>query len=76
VIFIRRHGISAADALAAAAHVFDFRKTHALPADLEPPPSSWEVRFAGRAKECGVEVSLQQAYKVVREFWVKALASK
>jgi hypothetical protein len=76
VLFIQRHSVAPADALAAATHVFDFRKTHALPADLQPPPSSWEFRFAGRAKECGVELSLQQAYIVVREFWVKAFAGK
>ncbi len=67
VLFIRRHSVAPADALAAATHVFDFRKTHALPADLELPPMSREIRFAGRAKECGMELRLQQAYNVVRK---------
>jgi Nucleotidyl transferase AbiEii toxin, Type IV TA system len=74
-LFIRRHSLAPTDALAAARHVFEFRKTHELPDDLDPPPASWEVRFAGRAKECGVEMSMAQAFGVVREFWAEALAS-
>lgn len=75
VLFISRHSVAPAAVLAAATYVFAYRKTHALPKDLEPPPLSWETRFAIRAKECGVEMSLQQAYNAVRQFWVAALVT-
>jgi hypothetical protein len=52
----------------AISEVFRVRGTHEVPDGLEPPPRSWESRFAARVRECGLDLSLDEAYGRVKNF--------
>jgi Nucleotidyl transferase AbiEii toxin, Type IV TA system len=49
--------------------VFSIRKTHDVPADLPVPPESWQKVFAELAKDGGIDLTLDDAFKMVTEFY-------
>ncbi len=55
------------------AATFKRRKTHALPLNLEPPPSAWQRPFAVMAAECGLPQDIEAAFGVLNGFF-KALS--
>ena len=47
---------------------FSRRATHSFPAGLAPPPEEWCSPFARLAAECSLELSVSEAFSIVREF--------
>ncbi len=44
---------------------FKRRKTHPLPADLQPPPSDWKTSYAALARQCGLSEDLDAAFRLL-----------
>ena len=55
---------------------FTRRKTHKIPSDLVPPPKEWEKPFAAMAEDCQIELSVGDAFELVKKFYKKATSSK
>jgi predicted nucleotidyltransferase component of viral defense system len=68
VLLIRQGNLNASKVAAAIGMTFAHRATHAVPHDLEPPPSEWERVFAALAGECGLDLSLAGGFAMVRDF--------
>lgn len=49
--------------------VFDRRKTHPLPATLEPLPKTWVGPFADMAAGCRLPTDMETAFQAVHVFW-------
>ncbi len=49
--------------------VFACRKTHPLPATLEPPPRAWEAPYRDLAVDCGLSGDIETAFQELQEFW-------
>jgi Nucleotidyl transferase AbiEii toxin, Type IV TA system len=45
---------------------FALRQTHAIPESLAEPPNSWEVAFRTMAEECQLDLSLAEAFEIIR----------
>ncbi|NDG27877.1 MAG: nucleotidyl transferase AbiEii/AbiGii toxin family protein, partial [Proteobacteria bacterium] len=45
------------------------RDTHVIPATLAPPPKTWEGPFVEMAEECGLKLSIEEAFEKIREFY-------
>ena len=69
VLLIREGKISPAKAQAALKAVFARRKSHAVPAVLEPAPERWGKSFAEMAEECGLEMDLNGGFEILRRFY-------
>lgn len=69
VLLIREGKISPAKAGEALHAVFGRRKTHPLPGGLDPAPAAWERRFAVMAEECGVKMTLEAAFGILKDFY-------
>jgi hypothetical protein len=52
---------------------FDRRKTHAVPAVLEPPPEFWKPVFEKLAIECGIDGNIGDQFENVRRFCERLL---
>jgi hypothetical protein len=48
---------------------FQRRKTHPLPAALQPPPQAWKEPFAALAGQCGMPENLDEAFHVLDAFY-------
>ena len=51
--------------------IFKVRKTHKLPVRLPNPPMQWESLFQKMAEECGITLSLNEAYEKAHHFFQK-----
>lgn len=51
------------------AAVFAHRKTHAVPVELDPPPTSWLGQYERLAKECVIELSIKEAFTCVSFYY-------
>lgn len=49
--------------------VYFARGTHTIPDNLGPPPSEWRSLYESLAGECGLSLTLQEAYLELREFF-------
>jgi hypothetical protein len=49
---------------------FSGRGSHALPDKLVAPPASWEKPFKEMVVECGLKITLQDAFNKVSEYYV------
>jgi hypothetical protein len=58
----------------AAAHVFERRGTHSLPAALVAPPADWHLVFQTLSEECGLPVDITVVFGSVKKFLEEALA--
>lgn len=47
---------------------FKRRKTHALPAILNPPPADWKQRYAELALQCGLSDDLDEAFGLLNDY--------
>lgn len=68
VLLIRGKRLDKAKTAAAIRVTFAKRETHAVPQELDPPPTAWEPVFDALAKECGVVIKIQEGFATVREF--------
>lgn len=50
---------------------FRRRESHPVPTELKPPPGSWGTPFSSLARDCGLSVDLEQAYKLVSSFFME-----
>ncbi len=51
---------------------FNKRKSHTVPAKLNPPPEIWREAYTALAAECGVtKKTMNEAFELVNEFWNK-----
>lgn len=49
--------------------VFKIRNTHVLPSHLESPPNTWEKQFSYMAKECSININMQEAFNKISIFY-------
>ncbi len=76
LILLLRSGDLRQEKLPAALRLtFERRKTHAIPAQLVPPPQSWETQFQELAAECGLSSGLDDSFVEVRAFFDALLHS-
>ena len=56
--------------LATALHLtFCNYRNRQLPRELPAPPSAWATKFSALATECQVEMSLEGAFNLVRDYY-------
>lgn len=48
---------------------FGHRKSHSLPTELQPPPASWEGPFKEMAAECGLKLTISEAFEKVKKYF-------
>ena len=48
--------------------VFTRRKTHQIPYKIDPPPDNWKPVFDKMAKECNVNIEIEKAFIVLKNF--------
>jgi hypothetical protein len=48
---------------------FNRRSTHSVPPILQGPPPSWDKPFIAMAAECGLQISLEEAFRIVDIFF-------
>ena len=48
---------------------FSIHRKRQPPRELPPPPPEWETKFATLADECGLQISLTEAYTSVKDFY-------
>lgn len=53
--------------------VFTRRKTHAVPASLEPASGKWGKSFAEMAQECGLKDDLNAGFEVLNKFYLQII---
>lgn len=56
-------------------NTFEARDTHALPAELPPPPAGWETPYQKMAAETGLEARLDSGYQSATNFLNPILGS-
>ncbi len=71
VLLIQEGKMSPTKARATLKAVFARRKSHSIPAVLEPAPDSWEKSFAEMAEECGLKIDLKAGFKILDRFYSK-----
>ena len=49
--------------------VFNARQTHCLPKFLEPPPLEWTSLYNALAIECGIKLTMTQAFDEIDDFY-------
>lgn len=73
VLLIKKGKLSPAKTKEALRFVFDRRKSHPVPAVLEPAPVVWEKRFAEMAEECGLKADLEAGFDILNRFYLKSV---
>jgi predicted nucleotidyltransferase component of viral defense system len=68
VLLIRSGKLDKRKTSAAVRATFTKRGTHALPAELDPPPREWGPVFDALAKECGLPMTIGEGFAIVRDF--------
>jgi Nucleotidyl transferase AbiEii toxin, Type IV TA system len=68
VLLIREQKLDRQKTAEAVRATFGKRHTHEIPDALPAPPPAWEPVFDALAKECHLDLKLQQAFELVREF--------
>ena len=48
---------------------FHRRATHPIPPSLQRPPAVWKKLFVALAAECGLEISIDEAFRTVEIFF-------
>ena len=54
--------------------VFEARSTHVLSKSLDAPPHNWNPLFESLASECGLTLTMSQAYHELKEFFQQLLS--
>jgi hypothetical protein len=68
LLLIRSGKLDKTKTAAAVRATFAKRGTHAMPAELDPPPAEWEPVFDALAKECSLPMKIGEGFAVVRDF--------
>ena len=68
VLLIRSGKLDKKKTAAAVRATFTKRGTHAVPAELDPPPAEWGPVFDALAKECGLAMKIEEGFAVARGF--------
>ncbi len=73
VLLIQEGKLSPGKSRAALKAVFARRKSHDVPAVLEPAPDRWKKSFAEMAGECGLEIDLNEGFEILKRFYSKII---
>ncbi|MDO8803565.1 MAG: nucleotidyl transferase AbiEii/AbiGii toxin family protein [Elusimicrobiota bacterium] len=73
VLLIQEGKSSPGKVRAALKAVFARRKSHDVPAVLEPAPDRWVKSFAEMAEECSLEIDLNEGFEILRRFYSKVV---
>lgn len=73
VLLIQEGKITPAKVQAALKAVFTRRKSHDIPAVLEPAPDRWGKSFAEMAEECGLKIDLKSGFEILNRFYSKII---
>jgi hypothetical protein len=68
VLLIRSGKLDKKKTTTAVQATFTKRGTHAVPAELDPPPAEWGPVFDALAKECGLAMRMEEGFAMVRGF--------
>ena len=68
VLLIQSGTLDADRVVQALKATFARRATHEVPDTLTPPPDEWRSPFAAMAAECSLELSIEEAFRIVTEF--------
>ena len=68
ILLIRMEKITSSKLKEAIKQTFDRRQSHEMPENLEAPPSQWLVPFANMAKECELNLNLEEAFNELHKF--------
>lgn len=68
ILLVRSDTLDKAKAVEALQITFARRKTHALPSELASPPSDWERPFKVLAEECGLQISMEETFRSVKDY--------
>jgi predicted nucleotidyltransferase component of viral defense system len=71
LLLVRMRSIDPGKIKATAAKTFARRDTHPFPPAFLPPPSTWSSPFRKLARECGIEIVLDQAVGEITAFCEK-----
>jgi predicted nucleotidyltransferase component of viral defense system len=74
VLLIQRLGLNKEKARESLHRTFEKRKTHKIPAILLKPPMNWNGPFQEMADECGLSINMDEAYKILREYFSRLIA--
>ncbi len=55
--------------------VFNTRKTHSLPVSLSEPPKTWTTLYRTLANECGINLTMPQAFGQINQFYLQHVVS-
>lgn len=69
VLLIQSETLNTSVCLEALRRTFKQRGTHDLPAQLEPPPASWDMAFQRLAEECHLDTSVNTAFAELTRFY-------
>ena len=72
-LLIREGRISPAKAQVSLKAVFARRKSHDIPAVLEPAPDRWDKSFAEMAEECGLKIDLKAGFEILNRFYAELI---
>lgn len=68
ILLIETEGLNSQATLDAIKITFERRKTHDLPAITPDSPADWKERFENMAKDCELNLNLEQAVELLRSF--------
>lgn len=69
VLLIDGSGLEKKKVRKALEKTFHHRHSHSLPIDLKAPPPSWERPFNEMAAECGLKLTISQAFEKVKKYF-------
>jgi hypothetical protein len=75
ILLSRDNQVDKPRALNALRETFGRRNTHTLPASLIAPPEEWRIPFEALAAECGLQISLLEAFEELRKFFREVLVT-
>ena len=68
ILLIRIRKLDNSKLKGAIKEVFNRRKIHQMPESLTPPPVEWNFPFQNMAKECAIDLNLDEAFKELSKF--------
>lgn len=72
VLLIQEGKLSSAKVRDALKAVFTRRKSHDVPAVLEPAPDRWANSFSEMAAECGLKIDMRGGFEILNRFYSKS----
>ena len=71
MVLLIEHGLPEKELVRKALHAtFERRKSHSLPARLQPPPDLWRGTYQEMADDCGVsKKNIEDAFSFVEAYW-------